>query len=90
MAEWQKLLHERSVRSVKQLIDRFGPEHFPEPDRLQEAEQDADRAAAIIRRGLAKNKSRIAFPWPTYFASWLTGALPPGLTDVFFRKLPEK
>ncbi len=51
---------------------------------------DADRAAAIIRRGLAKNKSRIAFPWPTYFASWLTGALPPGLTDVFFRKLPEK
>ena len=51
---------------------------------------DADRAAAIIRRGLAKNKSRIAFPWPTYFASWLTGALPPGLTDRFFRNLPEK
>jgi NADP-dependent 3-hydroxy acid dehydrogenase YdfG len=51
---------------------------------------DADRAAAIIRRGLAKNKSRIAFPWPTYFASWLTGSLPPGLTDVFFRNLPEK
>lgn len=37
MAEWQKLLHERSVRSVKQLVERFGPEHFPEPDRLQEA-----------------------------------------------------
>ena len=51
---------------------------------------DADRAAAIIRRGLAKNQSRIAFPWPTYFASWLTGALPPGLTDMIFRKLPEK
>ena len=37
MAEWQKLLHERTVRSVKQLVDRFGPEHFPEPERLQEA-----------------------------------------------------
>ena len=37
MAEWQKLLHERSVRSVKQLVDRFGPEHFPDPERLQEA-----------------------------------------------------
>ncbi len=51
---------------------------------------DADRAAAIIRRGLARNKARIAFPWPTYFVSWLTGSLPPGLTDAFFRKLPEK
>ena len=51
---------------------------------------DADKAAAIIRRGLAKNKSRIAFPWPTYLVSWLTGSLPPGLTDRFFRNLPEK
>lgn len=51
---------------------------------------DAERAAAIIRRGLARDKSRIAFPWPTYFLAWLTGSLPPGLTDPFFRRLPAK
>ena len=51
---------------------------------------DADRAARIIRRGLATDTSRIAFPFPTYFTAWLTGALPPALTDPFFRKLPEK
>lgn len=51
---------------------------------------DADRAARIIRRGLERNKARIAFPWPTYFAAWLVGALPPGLTDPLMRKLPRK
>ena len=51
---------------------------------------DAGRAARIIRRGLARNKARIAFPFPTYFAAWLLGALPPGLTDPLVRKLPEK
>lgn len=51
---------------------------------------DADRAARIIRRGLARNKARIAFPFPTYFGAWLLGALPPVLTDPLVRKLPEK
>ncbi len=51
---------------------------------------DADRAARIIRRGLAADKGRIAFPFPTYFTAWLAGALPPSLTDPFFRNLPEK
>lgn len=51
---------------------------------------DSDRAARIIRRGLASDKSRIAFPFPTYFTAWLAGALPPSLTDPFFRNLPEK
>jgi lysine 2,3-aminomutase len=37
MAEWQKLLHERSVRTLQQLVERFGPEHFPDLDRLQAA-----------------------------------------------------
>ena len=50
----------------------------------------ADRAAAIIRRGLARNRSRIAFPFPMYFLVWLTAALPPGLTDPLFRSLPKK
>jgi lysine 2,3-aminomutase len=37
MAEWQKLLHERGVRTLKQLVERFGPEHFPDLGRLQQA-----------------------------------------------------
>jgi lysine 2,3-aminomutase len=37
MAEWQKLLHERSIRSLQQLVDKFGPEEFPDLERLQEA-----------------------------------------------------
>ena len=51
---------------------------------------DARRAARIIKRGLARNKSRIAFPFPTYFAAWLTGALPPSLTDPWLRRAPKK
>jgi len=37
MADWQKLLHRRSVRTLQQLVDRFGTEQFPELARLQEA-----------------------------------------------------
>jgi short-subunit dehydrogenase len=51
---------------------------------------DADRAARIIRRGLARNRARIGFPWPVYFTAWLAGVLPPALTDPLFRNLPEK
>ena len=51
---------------------------------------DAERAAAIIRRGLARNRGRIAFPWPTYFWAWLLGALPTPLTDRLLRQMPRK
>ena len=51
---------------------------------------DADKAARIILRGLARDRARIAFPWPVYFAAWLAGTLPPALTDPLFRRLPEK
>jgi short-subunit dehydrogenase len=50
----------------------------------------AERAAAIIKRGLARNRGRIAFPFPMYLAVWLAGALPPVLTDPLFRMLPKK
>jgi short-subunit dehydrogenase len=50
----------------------------------------AERAAAIIMRGLARDRARIAFPFPTYFAAWLLGALPPTLTDPLLRRLPRK
>lgn len=50
----------------------------------------ADRAAAIIARGIARNRARIAFPFPTYAAAWLLGVLPPGLTDPLLRRAPKK
>lgn len=51
---------------------------------------DVDRAGRIIRRGLARNAGRIAFPWPTYALAWLLAALPPRLTDAGMRRLPAK
>ena len=51
---------------------------------------NADAAARLIRRRLARNHARIAFPWPMYALAWFLGALPPVLTDPLFARLPEK
>lgn len=51
---------------------------------------EAGRAARIIRRGLARNRGRIAFPWQMYGAAWLVQALPPWTTDRIMRGLPAK
>jgi short-subunit dehydrogenase len=50
----------------------------------------AERAAAIVRRGLARDAARIAFPLPLYAAAWLAGALPPRLIDPLLARLPRK
>lgn len=50
----------------------------------------AERAVGIIRRGLERNKARIAFPWRLHFMVQLIAALPPGWTDPLFRRLPKK
>jgi short-subunit dehydrogenase len=50
----------------------------------------AERAAQIIITGLAKNKGRIAFPFFTYFMTWLLMVLPPFLFDRMLSGLPEK
>lgn len=50
----------------------------------------ADRAARIIRKGLAANRGRIAFPWAMYFLVWLSAALPPALTERVTRRFPRK
>jgi short-subunit dehydrogenase len=50
----------------------------------------AERAAAIVKRGLARNRARIAFPFPMYFAIWLLGTLPPLLTDPLLMRLAKK
>jgi NADP-dependent 3-hydroxy acid dehydrogenase YdfG len=47
----------------------------------------AERAAAIIARGLASDHGRIAFPWPIATVSWLMGALPWRLSDALTRRV---
>lgn len=51
---------------------------------------EVEKAAKIIKKGIAKNKSRIAFPAPLYFVVWLAALLPVALTDKIFAKLPKK
>jgi len=58
---------------------------FPMPFVMQ-----AERAAQIIKRGLAANKARIAFPKPMVTLVWLIAALPPGWTDMLLAHLPRK
>lgn len=51
---------------------------------------DGDRAARIIRRGLARNRGRIAFPLPMYAMVWLFMALPAAVVDPIVRRMPDK
>jgi short-subunit dehydrogenase len=51
---------------------------------------DAPAAARLIRRKLARNKARIAFPWPMASLVWLLQALPPGAIDLALARLPRK
>ncbi|MEQ9491029.1 MAG: SDR family NAD(P)-dependent oxidoreductase [Alphaproteobacteria bacterium] len=51
---------------------------------------EADRAARIIRRGLRRNKTVIAFPWQMHWAVSILSLLPPGLAVKMMSRLPEK
>ena len=51
---------------------------------------DSDRAARIIARGLARNRGRIAFPWPTYALVRVLAGMPVPLSDWLTRRLPKK
>ena len=50
----------------------------------------AERAAAIIRKRLARNQARIVFPWQMLFAVRLLQALPAPLSGYLVRHLPRK
>lgn len=50
----------------------------------------AENAARIIRNGLERNRSRIAFPWQLYVPLWFVSCLSTALTDWLFARLPEK
>jgi short-subunit dehydrogenase len=62
-----------------------GRNDFPMPFLME-----ADRAAGIIRRGLAANRARIVFPRRLFAAAWLLALLPPAWTDPLLGRLPEK
>jgi short-subunit dehydrogenase len=51
---------------------------------------EADRAATIIAKGLARNRGRIAFPLPMLAGSWLLATLPDRLVERISRLLPKK
>ncbi|MBM3568702.1 MAG: SDR family NAD(P)-dependent oxidoreductase [Alphaproteobacteria bacterium] len=51
---------------------------------------DADRAARVIARGLARNRARIAFPWPVLAAMRLLQFLPASWSDHLLRRAPAK
>lgn len=50
----------------------------------------SDRAAEIIKKGLARDRARIAFPWPLAALVWLLAALPPSWLDPVVRRFPKK
>lgn len=51
---------------------------------------DADKAATIIKNGLAANRGRIGFPWPMLAAAWLGAALPSSWMDRLAARAPKK
>lgn len=51
---------------------------------------EADEAVRLIKKKLARNPARIAFPLPLYLAVWTLACLPPWLTDPILRKMPKK
>ncbi len=51
---------------------------------------EAPKAAEIIANGLGENRGRIAFPWPTHFASWFISIMPDWLAQKILTRLPAK
>jgi short-subunit dehydrogenase len=50
----------------------------------------AERAAQIMKKGIAANRARIAYPWQTALLAWLIAALPPAWTDALLGAAPKK
>lgn len=50
----------------------------------------AERAAAVIARGIEQGKSRIAFPWPMALGARFLACLPEGIAQMLVRSTPAK
>lgn len=68
---------------IKTPMTDINPYHMP-------MLMSAGKAACIIARGLARNKSRIAFPLRLYIPLLIVSILPAILTDRLFALLPDK
>jgi short-subunit dehydrogenase len=62
-----------------------GANGFPMPFLIE-----PDRAAQIIRKGLARDRGRITFPRPMAAIGWLLRALPDSWLNALSRRLPRK
>ncbi|MCA3278437.1 MAG: SDR family NAD(P)-dependent oxidoreductase [Roseomonas sp.] len=51
---------------------------------------DSDEAARRTLAGMARGKTRIAYPWPTYMLARFAGALPISWRAAIFSRLPAK
>lgn len=51
---------------------------------------DGPKAARIIRRGLAKGRVSLIFPWPLAAGAWLTSILPPCWRVWILSRAPKK
>jgi short-subunit dehydrogenase len=47
----------------------------------------AAKAARYIKRGLARNRPRISFPFPLSLGTWLLSVLPPAISQRILRRL---
>jgi short-subunit dehydrogenase len=47
----------------------------------------AEKAARVIKRGLASNQPRISFPFPLNLGTWLLAVLRPGISERILRLL---
>ena len=47
----------------------------------------ADKAARVIKKGLAHNQARISFPFPLNFGTWWLSVFPSALTGWILRVL---
>lgn len=51
---------------------------------------EAGEAARRTLEGIGRGRTRIAYPWPTYAAARLLGALPPSWRSAIFLRMPSK
>lgn len=51
---------------------------------------EADKAARLIRRRLARGQAVIAFPWPMYLLVRLMATMPYPIADRIYGRMPEK
>ncbi|WP_096704096.1 SDR family NAD(P)-dependent oxidoreductase [Magnetospirillum sp. 15-1] len=51
---------------------------------------DVERASRIMAGGLARNRGRIAFPWPMHLMARIAGCLPSALMDRIAAGMPKK